>query len=198
VVAVVIITIGAYVLGSKQTQTPVQNIVQTIQPSPTPDPTANPDLIGANWKTYTNSRWGFSLKYPLDATYTLDNNIKNGIEIWLALDEHTIYIIAVPNTKNLSLEKPKELFNNGPFTTLLNDDPITEILLDGYKAYRADNCCLNEQFDYWAETEIITIKNDIVYELRAEANSGFEKQKKINGNDKKIIDQIVSTFRFSP
>lgn len=37
----------------------------TSQSSPTPsDETANPDSIGANWKTYTNKQLGFSLKYP--------------------------------------------------------------------------------------------------------------------------------------
>ncbi|MEK7517821.1 MAG: PsbP-related protein [Patescibacteria group bacterium] len=59
--AVVIIAIGAYTLGTKQSQPVVQNSVQaTPIPSPTPvDETAN-------WKTYTNTKYGFSLKYPND------------------------------------------------------------------------------------------------------------------------------------
>lgn len=37
-------------------------------PTPTIDETASPDRIGANWKTYTNTKLGFKLKYPLEYT----------------------------------------------------------------------------------------------------------------------------------
>ncbi|MBI2039583.1 hypothetical protein HYT18_00745 [Candidatus Microgenomates bacterium] len=37
--------------------------VTTPQPSPT-DETANPDSIGANWKTYTNNEFSFVIKHP--------------------------------------------------------------------------------------------------------------------------------------
>ncbi len=58
---------GAYYLGIRnnkpQTQNPVvtSTTQQTVQPSPssTPDPTAN-------WKTYTNNKIGFVIKYPAD------------------------------------------------------------------------------------------------------------------------------------
>ena len=58
IAAVVIIAIGAYALGTKQSQPIAENSVQpTPSPSPTPDPTAN-------WKTYTNTQGGFTLQYP--------------------------------------------------------------------------------------------------------------------------------------
>lgn len=51
---------GAYKLGQKQVQpgsqpTPTSMVVAT----PTPDPTAD-------WKTYTNTKYGYSIKYPED------------------------------------------------------------------------------------------------------------------------------------
>lgn len=61
---------GAYYLGRSTSPKPsaTPNITsQTPQPTPTPSPsdeTANPDSIGANWKTYTNTTYTF--KYPSD------------------------------------------------------------------------------------------------------------------------------------
>lgn len=56
----VLVAIGAYLLGTRQSQPVVQNSVQTTPiPSPTPDPTAN-------WKTYSNSELGISFRYPTE------------------------------------------------------------------------------------------------------------------------------------
>lgn len=64
-VAVIVLTgVGGYVLGTKKSQTVVEDKI-VFQPSPAPvDETANPDSIGGNWKTYVDSKYGFSLKYP--------------------------------------------------------------------------------------------------------------------------------------
>jgi len=43
----------------------VDQYILTNQPTATKDPsTANPDSIGANWKTYRNEEFGFEVKYP--------------------------------------------------------------------------------------------------------------------------------------
>src|SRR3990167_10750180 len=49
---------GAYYLGTRKPA----NV--TPSPSSNPNETANPDSIGANWKTYTNSKRGYEFKYP--------------------------------------------------------------------------------------------------------------------------------------
>lgn len=38
--------------------------ISILSPTPTSDPTANPDLIGTNWRTYQNKEAGFEFKYP--------------------------------------------------------------------------------------------------------------------------------------
>ena len=64
VAAVVIIAIGAYTLGAKQSQPVVQNSIQT-----TPIPSPTPIDETANWKTYTNTKYGFLIKYPMSWSY---------------------------------------------------------------------------------------------------------------------------------
>lgn len=56
---------GAYYFGKSQSVKPtIQNSVVTSQtPQPTPSPT--PDAI-ANWRTYTNTQYKFTLSYPED------------------------------------------------------------------------------------------------------------------------------------
>src|SRR3989344_7665167 len=77
VVAVVAIAIGAYALGTKQSQPVVKN--QQISASPTTIPTPTPDPT-ANWKTYTNVSGNFSIKYPSEWTYVAGGSINTGTE----------------------------------------------------------------------------------------------------------------------
>jgi hypothetical protein len=83
VITALIAGMGGYLLGIKTNQTAPRNSQRvsfdpspapTKKPSPTPFvpktlnslPTiepADPELV-ANWKTYTNARWGISFKYP--------------------------------------------------------------------------------------------------------------------------------------
>ena len=81
-----LIGIGGYILGLKGTKNIIQDATQkklaVVSPIPTLDQTANPDSIGANWKTYLNSANGFSFRYPsnwMDQDYSKGNS--NEIEI---------------------------------------------------------------------------------------------------------------------
>jgi len=40
-----------------------------VQPTASPSPTATPDVT-ANWKTYTNTKYSYSIKYPADYSVT--------------------------------------------------------------------------------------------------------------------------------
>lgn len=182
--ASVSLIIGAFFLLDNEPKTPTQ----TATPVPVIDTT--------DWKTYTNKELGFSFKYPQDAKYSIDPNVKNGIQIWLEVPNNfTFYITTVPNSKKLSLDNPQQLFNNGPFTADLGNAILTQTDLGGLKAYKADNCCINHEFNFWALTEIATIKNQYVYEIRVESK---EHTKQYPSNvDRKLLDQILSTFKFT-
>lgn len=202
----VVTSVGGFLVyqNSKTKPSPIPPPQQT-QSTPTPllsETSVKEGAETANWKTYTSTQWKFSFKYPLDATVSLDTNINpsDGVQVWLESlpGGHTIYITAIKNKDNLSLNNSKELFEDGPFTTSLEDAEVKEIKLGGYKAFRADNCCLDREFNFWAETEIITIKDGVIFELRAEAEPSTEKNKKVNNKDKDILEAIFSTFKFLP
>lgn len=57
---------GAYFLGKQATPKTSQSLqpITTSQPSPIPDEIASSDPSVANWRTYTNIKYGFSFKYP--------------------------------------------------------------------------------------------------------------------------------------
>lgn len=72
VIAISIVVIGLFTYGVYRVFTPsTERIPEVIKkPTTTPDSNALPvplpeDLI-ANWKTYTNDKYGFSTKYPKD------------------------------------------------------------------------------------------------------------------------------------
>lgn len=71
IVAVLLTLVGAgsYVLGTKKSQSAVENKVAS-QPSPTISPTPTPDPT-ADWKVYTDTKGEYTLKYP-DIWYTND------------------------------------------------------------------------------------------------------------------------------
>lgn len=81
---VIAIAGGAYYLGRlttpKTLSVPVP-ISQTSQSTPIPSSTSTLVDETANWKTYTNSKYGFSFKYPDDLSFTPSNNTDKSSEV---------------------------------------------------------------------------------------------------------------------
>lgn len=75
---------GAYYFGTLKNNTGLVSVVPTLTPivstqsviNPTINPTLDPT---ANWKTYSNTKYGFEFKYPIDQK--LDDNGKGEIGI---------------------------------------------------------------------------------------------------------------------
>ncbi|MBI2597382.1 hypothetical protein HYW41_04455 [Candidatus Daviesbacteria bacterium] len=70
-VLVIIVAGGAFYLGkltlrqnSSGQTTPKPSSVTAVQPTPQTTPVSSPSDETANWKTYTDTQLGFSLKYP--------------------------------------------------------------------------------------------------------------------------------------
>ncbi len=91
----VLITIGAYLLGTRQSQTVVQNqqnqVIPTSIPTPIPDETAN-------WTTYKstqlpeNSLKAYSIKHPTDWNLKIDTDKIGYHKLTLSKQNHLITI----------------------------------------------------------------------------------------------------------
>jgi hypothetical protein len=58
---------GSIFIAANTTQAPSQTTPTLPQPSPSASPTATTDLT-TNWMTYTNTKYGYSFKYPSNYT----------------------------------------------------------------------------------------------------------------------------------
>lgn len=100
----------ALALKSKPQPAPiVSKITPTSTPTPTPDPTAS-------WKTYTNTKYGYSLKYP-PSIFTGEANIKEEVNGDVAFDYFKL-----------------PLSEKGPYPHSINisEDPIGSTTIDDY------------------------------------------------------------------
>ena len=75
-VLILAVAAGAYYLGRSTSSKPSSNptvTYQTPQPTPIPTSSSTPDET-ADWKTYTNSRYSFSIKHPDSFTQPMVDN----------------------------------------------------------------------------------------------------------------------------
>jgi len=79
-----------------------QQVAQEVVPTFTPRPSTTPDPT-ADWKTYTNTQYGFEFKYPSDWNSWLDsNNVASIVNLQQKDDDMGSAVISVSATKQLS------------------------------------------------------------------------------------------------
>lgn len=171
-------------VGKNPSPTP-QPAAISPQPTPkiSPQPTPTTDET-ANWKTYTNTKYKFSFKYPNYAELAYG---AGGVGSPLYVDENSSSIIVQPikgensyfglgiNTTNKSLDKiEKDLINDK------NNTDFTRVKAGGYEAIR---------FNYYGSIpQVIVIKDGNEFEFDiAQDNPPYLD----------ISNQILSTFKFT-
>ena len=175
---------------------------QTGKPlvSPAP-PKITEDPATSDWKTYIDSKNGFSIKYP--PSYLPKTDVLQTAGILLNPSEtlnnskpltvtYQVYVAVFPNNKNLSNSNLKTMFGNGTITSytpeLLKNVSVNETLVDGNKAYRINGCCGGES---GTEADILILKDNKIYEIQVVPNQTEGKD-----TNKQLYEQILSTFRF--
>ncbi len=146
----------------------------------TPKPTANPDLIGANWKTYTDTTLGYSYKYP--ASWYDQNNVTAPCQT-CGGSNPGFAVSTKPNSDNLTaleyaqkeVDGANQAFESKPFKIL--NSPLNISNMDGAVTNGEPGQGTISRMGF------ITNKN-LMYILIAEV-------------DEKIADQIISTFKFT-
>jgi len=177
VVILVVIGIGSYLLGTRKNQTVVQNQQITTsptvtQPSPTPNPTAN-------WKTYTSTKYGFGIKYPLDFK---TSDLSRGDKSAWAVDFY--------KAKDVSVSGPADPYI-GPAIIILNRNvdfceycegfDTEEIIVNGYYAVQSSRVNGNSLWVYSKDRQRVV-----------RINYGFNSEE-----EKALMNQILSTFKFT-
>lgn len=139
-------------------------------PSPTPDPTAN-------WKTFTNTIYGFSFKYPDTATVqelpALNNSsIPNGKQTVIQIDDAKLSII--PN----------------PLGDLKPPLKVTPITIDGIKTDKS--YITNTHIGIYLTYRLPNNYKQVLY-ITFDLPSESSKREQIDN----LLDQILSTFKFT-
>lgn len=204
VVLMAVLTVGGYLIYKLPRNVVAPPTPQTTPVlSPTPSP-ANGTAETANWKTYRNAKYKYSVDYPNTfqvieakigdptkkccATVLLKNELQK-VTFNEELGESTIIVYS--NPRNLTLEQ--WTYEHYLFTRVDGeevDQRTGNSNLDGKLAKTA----LLFEFDRHRKT-ITTLYNGNFYEIIFD---------EINPNDqkldehKKIYNQILSTFRFFP
>lgn len=206
------LAVGGYLIYSQQAK-PVPKL-QTVQttpaPSSSPDEIANPDpdLIGDNWKIYTNKDSNISLKYPANAkvktgtTHSMLSfnpsdaiiietpylNVENqGYIIDIAIKENPQNLPAQTVINNYLSEVEKTCSQPGcglPKTVRNTLKEYTNSLIKGYI------------FHIGAETDsvmVVQAKNNKIYIFRVSNGNGYATEQGIQ-----VFNQILSTFKFLP
>ena len=150
-------------------------------PTPTPDETVYTESDEtANWKTYTNTEYGYSIKYSQNFKTQVQ---AAGAGVKEAPDNAINLYIYNPDLEESYLNRyiNVEIFNLEP--SLSNEWEQSEVLIGNTKATKYTNS--TSQFD--------------VYHMKLPNNQGVIEMQVSNSSDKKgANDQILSTFKFLP
>lgn len=160
VIAVFISATTTYFIAkSKSTQLPTSKTSTTPQPTAIPDPTTN-------WKTYTNSKYSFSLKYPQNFSEESQGK-ENPVALQLSDGQRSInFIIFTPKT---NIQTPTN---------------AEEITIDGQSAKKFVQSEPNSQ------VEVHINYGDYLYQIIMPINNETKTQDLI------LFNQILSTFKF--
>ena len=190
-------------LATRKNQTGIQNNSVAISPTiPQPSPTPNPT---ANWKTYRNNKYSYLIRFPNEynaETYygqsgEYEKEGSNNERIGIYTDRNNYYgdfleIQIFPKDKKGSLKELVEANYNKNTNNQLSEEfsPLKPSQIAGNSSYEYSLKSRVLDTDYWsgvvAEDEyrvIFTEKNNIIYSIYS--------------TDKDLMNQILSTFRFT-
>lgn len=148
-----------------------QNLTPTLMPLVTSlptlslEPTFSPDET-TGWKSYKNTKYGYSVKYPQEWRYRETNNL-------MYLRDYPNLSMQVPPFEGISFEPIKQKWEDyRAFTVEILSNPDEISLVNYFNKYNYG--CSDERTgkpiplgERLLKSERLTIKNNIVYELDA-------------------------------
>lgn len=193
---------GGYWYGVQQSRVEAPKLaIPTPILAPLPTPTPTPHLT-TDWKTYTNTEYGYSIKYPKDWKFETNTVPELGFYVTFSkinrdgtdrIPSSNISVLIVHNPRELSLEEwllEKTEFMPGSgkevrkdIYKLSYDGSPSTIYVDGTKAYKWLSKAGNRQVVFERDRTIYSVGTLL-------QNRKFEEE------TKDIFDLILSTFKF--
>jgi len=166
--------------------------VATTEPTTEPVATNSAVIDMTNWKTYTNTKFGFNFKYPLE-WYVLSSNVSFVLLSSQSQITDTSISLSV-STKNVTANDTIDSY----FDQMLKSDgeianteamktSKSSILIDNNKAIRYDS--IPKSLGY-IENNVILISKGKLFRLTISNNQ-------ISDETFNIFDYILSTFKFT-
>lgn len=186
--------------------------VASIQPSPTPIVISTPDPASVNWKIYTNTKLGFSFKYPSNWIFYEENYDFNLSKSGTTSSPGTIVKLGRKPTTD-EIKAYKEWYMQSPPNDLLYDNidlvfgsgksfdkfnlrdfvTGTDDTIISVKPIVIDQNVVAEEYDHGCQSSCL----DVVFR-RSEMVFDFSL---VNYSDKdprlQILPEILSTFKFT-
>lgn len=175
-------------------------------------PVSTPDLYTegsrsatAGWKTYSNSEYGISFKYPADWLVKGKNSGQEAVTLQSGIGlipggknqgsaSTPLYIDRFDNLKKLELKAWIDDYNaNSPLSRTFYSGGLQETTVGGYKAFKVDKGDCEPFYCYTA----IIMANDKIFmfhDIDFGEGFGYSNQELINY--RVVFDQILSTFKF--
>ena len=169
----VVVSVGGILL-LKAIQAPV---VQTPPLAPSPQPQT---LDTSNWQTYHNDEYGFEIKYPLD--------FKSGD---LSRGDKSAWAVEFYIVKDVSVSGPADpyigpainiLSRSADFCEYCEGFDTEEVMVNGYYAVQSSRVNGVSLWVYSKDRQSVV-----------RINYGFNSKE-----EKALMNQILSTFRFTP
>lgn len=195
VVVLVAVTIAGYVIYQKQFKqvTAPQQVQSTPAPIPIPESTSSAETT--NWKIYTNTKYGYTLKYPNN--WYVWKDVEDDWSDTQIIDDHPedgrLY-------KSISIQVIKEVGPQWANTKAYFDevynraDKSLRFLLDETQAVnQIEKSNPKTATSAYYSIKVYAFKDNRVFVLSLLGPDEQSIQSK-----KKIFDQILSTFKFLP
>lgn len=154
--------------------------------------------VTASWKTYSNTKYGYSVKYPASAKYTeISPTGTSGPDLGYIVDFDgvngiTIRIEAQKNT--LGSKTLSEFVNTSGSPMNVTDRKIfSEIMVNGAPAYKYIDYLNGSSTDKKTGSTILLLSGDYYYQIETGSQYTPEFTKDLENK----FDQFVSTFQFT-
>lgn len=180
----ILLALGSFsYLGYQYAQKQIARAPSTSVPTPLPSITSVKEYDPtANWRTYTNTKYGFSIKYPLDKGFEINEELQNSIFIAAPQSDYGLVI---------SIDKNPEVLN---LMDWLRKQDFASIQINGKPLKFSDLTITNKTVAEYSGLEVSGPIPSYILISSQDKKYIF----KISGYtlEEKLFNQILSTFKF--